>query len=379
VTILRPLPIDAGLTPTDANAVAMLEEMLRIRSESRDESALAAYLASRMRDFGLDALIDGAGNAVGTTRSEGVRRTLDIVLLGHMDTVPGDIPVRREGDLLYGRGAVDAKGPLAAFVIAAATARPAPGVRFVVVGAVEEECATSKGARFVATQYRPQACIIGEPSHWDAVTLGYKGRLLVSFELTHAAAHSAGADEGVADIAHAWWVDVLARTEAINRGRRGVFDTLQARLRTVNTQSDGLRDTARIGAGFRLPPGVDPSQVEALCRDSAAAICPDAVLTFSGAEVAHAGDRHTGLVRAFTNAIRDAGGKPGLKVKTGTSDMNVVAPVWRCPIIAYGPGDSALDHTPNEHISITEFLRSIGVLRAALERLSADVAAGAFP
>ena len=41
--------------------------------------------------------------------------TRDIVLLGHMDTVPGDIPIRREGDVLYGRGSVDAKGPLAAF------------------------------------------------------------------------------------------------------------------------------------------------------------------------------------------------------------------------------------------------------------------------
>jgi LysW-gamma-L-lysine carboxypeptidase len=51
----------------------------------------------------------------------------------------------------------------------------------VVVGAVEEEAATSKGARFIAARFdgrrerMPDACIVGEPSHWNRVTLGYKG------------------------------------------------------------------------------------------------------------------------------------------------------------------------------------------------------------
>ncbi len=80
------------------------------------------------------------------------RITKEILLLGHMDTVPGDIPVRIERDRLYGRGAVDAKGPLAAFVVAAARAQLAPGTRLVVIGAVEEESATSKGARHVCCQ-----------------------------------------------------------------------------------------------------------------------------------------------------------------------------------------------------------------------------------
>jgi LysW-gamma-L-lysine carboxypeptidase len=50
--------------------------------------------------------------------------------------------------------------------------------------------------------------------------------------------------------------------------------------------------------------------------------------------------------------------------------MNVVGPVWRCPILAYGPGDSNLDHTPDEHILIDEYLRAITVLEDALQRLT---------
>ena len=92
------------------------------------------------------------------------------------------------GDILYGRGAVDAKGPLATFVAAGAALGDAwarsQDLRLVVVGAVEEEYATSKGARAIAARFDgvndriPDACVIGEPSSWQRVTLGYKGRLL---------------------------------------------------------------------------------------------------------------------------------------------------------------------------------------------------------
>jgi N2-acetyl-L-lysine deacetylase (EC 3.5.1.-) len=50
--------------------------------------------------------------------------------------------------------------------------------------------------------------------------------------------------------------------------------------------------------------------------------------------------------------------------------MNVVGPIWRCPILAYGPGDSNLDHTPDEHILIDEYLRAIKVLEDALRHLT---------
>jgi len=95
-----------------------------------------------------------------------------------------------------------------------------------------------------------------------------------------------------------------------------------------------------------------------------------AELTFPYGESPFRAEKNTPLVRALLRAIRAEGGRPRFKLKTGTSDMNIVGPAWGCPIVAYGPGDAALDHTPNEHIEIEEFRRGVGVLARALETLA---------
>jgi LysW-gamma-L-lysine carboxypeptidase len=59
--------------------------------------------------------------------------------------------------------------------------------------------------------------------------------------------------------------------------------------------------------------------------------------------------------------------------KTGTSDMNVIGPRWQCPVVAYGPGDSALDHTPSEHLNLDEYARAVRVLTNALVRLAPEI------
>ena len=80
--------------------------------------------------------------------------------------------------------------------------------------------------------------------------------------------------------------------------------------------------------------------------------------------------RASPLARAFARAIAEAGGQTTFKEKSGTSDMNVLFPAWRCPMVAYGPGDSRYDHTPIERLSIRDYLRSISVLRGVLGRAS---------
>ena len=91
---------------------------------------------------------------------------------------------------------------------------------------------------------------------------------------------------------------------------------------------------------------------------------------FGFAVPAWACEKNTALVRAFLSGIRSQEGQPRFVYKTGTADLNIVAPVWICPAVVYGPGDSGLDHTPNEHISLDDYSRSVRVLSTALKRLT---------
>jgi [amino group carrier protein]-lysine/ornithine hydrolase len=344
-------------------ALGLLEEMLRIPSLSGDEGRLAAFLTGQMQRLGFRSWVDEAGNAVGE-RGDGERVVL---LLGHMDTVPGDVPVRRDGDRLYGRGAVDAKGPLAAFIAAAADVPVPAGARLVVAGAVEEEAASSRGARHLIPRYRPAAVIIGEPSGWDHVTVGYKGRLLIDYELSAETAHTANGEASVAEQAVAFWEWVRGFSEAYGAGQTRQFERVDPSLRAIRTDGDGLSERVSMSVALRLPTGFDA----AAFRQAATAYAGRAHVTFRGYEQAHRAEKNTPVVRAMLQAIRACGGEPRFSVKMGTSDMNVVGPAWGCPTIAYGPGDSDLDHTPQEHTSVAEVERGVAVLRQALTTLLA--------
>lgn len=357
----------AAAAAADADAEQLLHDLVAVPSPSGQEDRAARLLVGWMAAHSYDrAFVDEAGNAVGLI-GDGPR---DVILLGHIDTFPGGPPVRLDGRTLYGRGTVDAKGPLCAFAAAAARADLPDGIRLVVIGAVGEEAPGSVGARHALTLYRPAACLIGEPSRWDRVTLGYKGRLLVDWRWEEALAHSAGQAVTPAERAAACWEAVRAHAAAVNAGREGVFRRLDARLERINSGTGGSCGWAEITVGFRLPPDVPPGrladELRALPQGDGAAV------TVYGAEVAHLAGRDTLLSRALRGAIRAAGGGPRFVHKTGTSDMNVVGPAWGCPIAAYGPGDSALDHTPDEHLDLDEYRRAIAVLTDALGRLRLD-------
>ena len=83
-------------------------------------------------------------------------------------------------------------------------------------------------------------------------------------------------------------------------------------------------------------------------------------------------DRTNPVVRALEMAVRAEGGRPTLWRKSGTSDLNLVAPAWQVAGAAYGPGDPHLDHTSHEWVAERELARSARVLRAAIGQLSQE-------
>ena len=393
-------------------AESLLARLVEIPSFSGDEVEASNYLAAAMGSLGYDRYeVDAAGNAVGELGAKDAART--VVLLGHIDTVYGDIPVRvenrAEGPVLFGRGSVDAKGPLATFATAAARLGSdwanRNDIRIVVVGAVEEEAATSKGARFIRNRFNgsdeptPDFCVIGEPSGTTRVTLFYKGRILLEMNGAQPMMHSAGPNPGVATTAVDLWNWISAYCDCFNRDKVKTFDQLLPSLRELRTWTDeAMRDCVWTKIGIRLPLGFQADDFltelwqwvgERLATPAAAPSPPfvegtdgaaqayrfgdDALeMAFSvhGYEPAWRSSRNSPLVRGFLAAIREhSDERPRFVSKSGTSDMNVVGPAWQCPIAAYGPGDSNLDHTPNEHINLDEYWRAVLILEAALRRL----------
>lgn len=351
---------------TDHEAVQLLLDVVSTPSVSGREADVARVVVDAMSRSADEAFVDAAGNAVGRWGAGPVNLTF----LAHMDTVRGWIEPRISDGWLHGRGSVDAKGPLCAALVAAsrlsAEARAALSVR--VIAAVEEEAPSSKGARYAAKTYpRPHALVVCEPSGWQRYTLGYKGNLRARLRCEMDEGHGAALSDGAPGLVIEAWsaVQAWARESSPPDGR--AFDAVQARLASINSGSDGLRTRSSARIGFRLPPSLP-------WREAAAALLelrlPEGVtIEVERGLNASTAPRDTTLAAGFRSAIRAVGGVPVATLKTGTSDWNVVAETWltdASQVLAYGPGDSTLDHTPDERLEIAEYLRSIGVIEGAV-------------
>ncbi len=216
------------------------------------------------------------------------------VLTTHLDTVPGEIPVRVEGDVLHGRGACDAKGIAASMIAASALLRERRVSDFGVLLVVGEET-TSDGAiaasAFVAAGgwgCRPEAALFGEPTG-SAWVRSHPGVVMVSVSTRGEAGHSSqprtgpSAIEALLDVLErvrreSWPETDMGRT-LVNIGRiegGTAFNVLAAAARAdimfrsgapagaildrVRALADGAAldvSCAAEPARFRVPPGED--------------------------------------------------------------------------------------------------------------------------
>lgn len=339
----------------------LLRAALSIPSVSGQELPVAAFLAEQMAMLGFDAYLDEVGNVHGVI---GPSTGPTVLLLGHIDTVPGQVPVCQVGDLLYGRGSVDAKGAMATMICAAARTSD---VRVHVVGAVGEEVAGSRGARHVlATVPPPAAVVIGEPSGWDGVCLGYKGRIGLGYEMQQPPLHTSSPEPTAVEWAMRFAQDVQGYLGELSPERDPVaFGVATGTL--IRLHGDLARAEAFLTC--RVPPGFDFAALERFARSR-----PHSRIWVDERVPGVTRPRADLVVSQLRAAIASQRGRPTLKRKAGTSDMNTLDP-WGVPMAAYGPGDAHLDHTIDEHIPISELYRAIDVLALALSGLARRLAA----
>lgn len=360
-------------------AVRLLTNLLGIYSPSGKEEIIADFLAKEMKKLGFQVGIDAIGNVIGVV-GDGEPT---LFLCGHMDTVAGYLPLRMDEGKIYARGAVDAKGPLAAMVMAAAQVAKEPAFKKkgkILIASVVEEEATSRGVRHMITQgIHADYAIFGEPSGVENITTGYKGQIQLKVLCKTATGHSSTPwlYKNALDKAYELWTKIRDSYAPVETAE-SPFYAITACLTKLSggNATSVIPFEAEMYIDIRVPPPLTTEQVfeqtqkvitkyqEANPKITIKASVEDTVEPF---EV----NKSSPLVHALSSSLRRVLGKPAtLLRKTGTGDMNILGHAMNIPIVTYGPGDSHLDHTLDEHIIINDYLNAIEIYKETLLKLS---------
>jgi len=367
--------IGAHLSPQ--RTAAILTELVRARSQNPvdGEAAVADYLTEFLKALGLEVtnpdVLPGRHNVVGRLHGSGDGPVL--AFNTHMDTVPEGTGWTRDpfgGDVidgrLYGRGAADAKGPLAAF-LAAIEALAGSGVVLhgdLLMTAVVDEETGSRGARELVPALRVDMAVVGEPTGMN-VGIAHRGSLRPVIAVNGRTAHSSRPDQGVNAIyqslpvleAFQAYADrIRGRTHplcgspsaAITMMSAGVAEnvipgrcemTLDRRMIPGEVESDVVAEIEKVLADVRARrPDVDVQIARMLATTGGASeLAPD----------------HALVALAVASANAATGGQASVIGLSGACDMTHFR-AHGVPCVVLGPGDSAQAHQPDENIDIRE-------------------------
>jgi putative selenium metabolism hydrolase len=361
-----------------------LQDLVRIPSLSTQEGALAGRLAEEMRRVGFaDVWTDRIGNVIGRL---GAGRGTKLLLNGHMDTVDVGDPARWsrppysgaiEQGILYGRGACDMKGGLAAMVYAGKALVDA-GVELdgdlYMVGVVQEEPCEGLAMRVLVEEegLRPDYVILGEPSNLQA-RIGQRGRLELQVEVRGKAAHASSPELGSNAIHNAarlvFAIELLtsrlgndpllgqgtlaiteieswaASRNAIPEICRFVVDrrlTLGETERKALAEIQHVVTTEEIDAAVKVTEYLTDSYTGYGCR-------------FKNSFPAWAMPEEHPLVQALLRSVRETlGHRPRLGRWAFSTDGTYTAGVAGIPTVGFGPGEERFAHTVDEHVRLND-------------------------
>lgn len=193
---------------TEKHVVALTQAMIQQPSSSGEEKGVSDELVKFFEANGFDEVhVDKYGNTIGTIKGD--RPGNKLLFDGHMDTVPVGNPdewthppfeAQIHDGKIYGRGASDMKGAIAAMAVAAVAFRDETDGKFAgeinVAGVVHEECFEGVAAREISKHVQPDFVIIGEASQGN-VKIGQRGRAELKVEVFGKPAHSANPEKGI--------------------------------------------------------------------------------------------------------------------------------------------------------------------------------------
>lgn len=355
-----------------ADAVEFLHDSLKIYSPTSHEAEYAGFLADKLRSVGYSGVrIDKAGNVVG----EAGKGRQSLLLCGHMDTVPGALPVMRTRMRLSGRGASDAKAPLCVLLLGGAAAAD-QGVRITFAGVTEEEGDGRGIEELIRSRRGCDFAVFGEPSGANKITVGYRGRASVYLKVRtqggHASsnwAHHSAFDE---------FQTLLHRIRDYEASKSVEGDHFRSLSVTPTIVSAGsfhnvVPSTCDATLDLRVPPGTTVATAVSGIRSALQSHGKGSTVNVTQGEATEAYEADPGstLVRAFQRAILlSLREKPALVRKTGTGDMNTYAHKTGTICLTYGPGDPRASHTETESVAVRDYLDSLSVVEEAIKQLA---------
>jgi LysW-gamma-L-lysine carboxypeptidase len=360
----------------DDYPISLLKKMLEHYSPSGQENELSDFLLTETQKLGFLSRKDDVGNII----AESGRGSPSVLLCGHMDTVPGNLETKLEGAKIRGRGAVDAKSPLAAMIIAASRLKDKFPGRITLLGVVNEESHSTGIKNFIKSNaLKLDYAVFGEPSNTENIVIAYKGFIRLTVKCTTKAGHSAApwtSDNAIEKGMELW---SLLKNEFVDfSNQESRFHSVTGSLTSIEggTSVNVIPSECALTLDVRIPPELKFSEIiksvrhfiKSYMNNNPRVSVSVKVIDHIGACLMNA---DSVVAQSFSWAIRKVKGKsPVFLKKTGTSDMNLLASKKRIPMIAYGPGDSRLDHTDAEEITIQDYLSAIDIYEQALERLA---------
>jgi acetylornithine deacetylase len=344
------------------------------------EKTVADFLAAVAARAGLDVefqkVLPGRSNLIARLRPQGaVQQTL--LLAPHLDTVVADstqfIPQRRRGRL-YGRGACDTKGSVAAmlaavFALAQEPSRP-QATEIVFAGLVDEENAQAGSRALAASGFQANLAIVGEPTQLQVIT-AHKGSLWLELTTRGVAAHGATPHLGKSAVHEMARIVDLLETDyraQLRRRRHALLGTATVNVGTIagGSQPNIVPDRCVIRVDRRLLPGETEAGVRRELADLLRSKGLSATIDVAKLAPAVALETDPGLplVRQF---LRSIGQRKTLGVDY-FCDAAVLA-AGGIPSVVFGPGNIAQAHTSDEWISLAELERGKNLLLRFLRTL----------